>query len=122
MADISNGPVSTLPRSVQETPLKAKCDEHPDRDAVKRIQGETDSFGCEYLDMCQECYQAHIEESKNHDHSGCCDWCKQHSDRLYAHRNIEEGNYGRVYQVCSPCIDKERQAWREEDDWDEDDD
>ncbi|MBP2197188.1 hypothetical protein [Pantoea cypripedii] len=115
MADISNGPVSSLPGNTKAAPSNTKCDDHPERDAVKRVQGETDSFGCEYLDMCQECYQAHIEESKNSDRSGCCDWCRKHADQLYPHRDIEEGSSGRVYDVCLPCIDKERKSWREED-------
>ena len=55
MANISNGPVPTLPGHSCGVPTSTKCDTHPDRDAIRRIQGETDSFGCEYIDMCQEC-------------------------------------------------------------------
>lgn len=31
------------------------CDDHPDVPAVARVQGETDSFGCEMHDLCQAC-------------------------------------------------------------------
>ncbi|TKI01529.1 hypothetical protein FCN80_26365, partial [Martelella alba] len=64
MADISNGPVSTLPGQFSGVPAGVKCDEHHDRDAVKRVQGETDSFGCEYYDMCQECLDKYRQEIK----------------------------------------------------------
>jgi len=117
MADISKGPVDSLPGAVQSVPLNTKCDEHPERDAVKRMQGETDSFGCEYHDMCQECLDKYKQEVSNADYSGKCDWCKKHSEHLYSHRDIEEGSCGRVYEVCRPCIDAERQRWDEEDDY-----
>ena len=54
MADVT-GPISSLPGKRHELPKGAKCDEHPERDAVARVQGETDSMGCEMLDLCQEC-------------------------------------------------------------------
>ncbi len=117
MGDISNGPVSSLPGHIKSAPLNAKCDEHPERDSFRRVQGETDSFGCEYLDMCQECYTAYIEEAKSADYSGRCDWCKKDTDHLYPHRDIEEGSSSRVYEVCRPCINKERQSWQDEDDY-----
>lgn len=115
MADISCGPVSTLPGHTSEVTAGTKCDEHPVRDAVRRIQGETDSFGCEYYDMCQECLDEYLREARETDYSGQCDWCKKHADHLYPHRDIEEGSCGRVYEVCRPCIDAERQRWEEED-------
>lgn len=115
MSDISRGPVSTLPGQFSGVPVGTMCDEHPDRDAVRRVQGETDSFGCEYHDMCQECFEEHLQTSREADYSGKCDWCRKHVDHLYPHRDIEEGSCGRVYEVCKPCIDAERQRWEEED-------
>jgi hypothetical protein len=53
MADVT-GPISTLPGAVHRVPEGATCDEHPDRPAVLRVQGETDSFGSETIDYCQE--------------------------------------------------------------------
>lgn len=126
MADCSVGPVSTLPGSIRAVPVGTECDEHPGVLAVKRVQGETDSFGCEYLDMCQECYDKYKEEMRNVDNSGICDWCKKSADRVFNHRDIEEGSCGRVYQVCQACIDAEKKEWAEErdcldDDWDDGD-
>lgn len=86
------------------------CDDHPDRPAVARIQGETDSFGCEMIDMCQECFDAYREEIKNEDTSGVCDWCKQLVHHRRPHRDFEEGMTGRVYDVCDACIAKELEA------------
>ncbi len=111
MADVSNGPVSTLPGHFGNLPTGSKCDEHPERYAVRRVQGETDSFGCEYHDMCQECLDEHLREMREADYSGTCEWCHKHADHLYAHRDVEEGSYGRVYEVCKQCIDTERQLW-----------
>lgn len=40
----SHGPVASLPGSMHDVPDGSKCDEHPDASAVRRLQGETDSF------------------------------------------------------------------------------
>ena len=122
MADCSIGPVSTLPGSIRAVPVGTECDEHPGVLAVKRVQGETDSFGCEYMDMCQECYDKYKEEMRNVDNSGICDWCKKSADRVFNHRDIEEGSCGQVYQVCQACIDAEKKEWAEERDCLDDDD
>lgn len=82
------------------------CDDHPDRPAVARIQGETDSFGAELNDMCQECLDQHREALKNEDRSGVCDWCKLPSPRLTKTRDYDEGSCGRVYDVCAECRKK----------------
>ena len=82
------------------------CDEHPDRPAVRRVQGETDSMGCEMHDVCQECadaMRAHVRV----DAVGACDWCKTISKNLRHHRDIEEGMCGRVYRVCGACVAEE---------------
>ncbi|HAX4198098.1 TPA: hypothetical protein JZE14_003535 [Escherichia coli] len=115
MGEVSNGPVSSLPGHLSRVPEGTKCDVHPDRDAVRRVQGETDSFGCEYHDMCQECHVEYVRESQTADYFGKCNWCGKHAEILIPHRDIEECSYGRVYEVCKPCIDAERQRWEEED-------
>jgi hypothetical protein len=52
MADVT-GPISTLPGSSHhDVPDGMMCDDHPDRPAVTRLQGETDSFGSEMHDLC----------------------------------------------------------------------
>lgn len=60
MAYVSDGPVMTLPGARLPFPPGTTCDTegHEDRPAVARIQGETDSFGCEAADLCTECAEA----------------------------------------------------------------
>lgn len=40
----SHGPVSSMPGAASPVLAGETCDEHPDRPAVRRRQGETDSF------------------------------------------------------------------------------
>ena len=118
MADLT-GPISTLPGSTQFAPEGLECDNHPDRKAVRRIQGETDSFGAEFYDFCQECLDEHRQHQKE-SRKGRCDWCAKNAFDLRPHRDIEEGSYGRVYEVCGDCIKSERARWakeEEENDW-----
>lgn len=101
MADVT-GPISTLPGALHRLPIGAKCDDHPDRQAVARVQGETDSFGSELMDLCQEC----LDAMKNADAGGICDWCGADAASLKPTRDYEEGSRGRVYEVCSECISR----------------
>jgi hypothetical protein len=103
MADVT-GPISTLPGTGFDVPDGTMCDEHPDRPAVARVQGETDSFGSEMHDMCAECLAADrawacSEEAR----SGRCDWCKKDATDLADTRDYEEGMAGPVYRVCRSC-------------------
>lgn len=107
MADVT-GPISTLPGARHALPDGAKCDEHPDRDAVARVQGETDSFGSELIDMCAECLAADkAYEIEAREEEGTCEWCKCTAKGLRNHRDYDEGLAGRVYRVCTDCIDRE---------------
>lgn len=110
------GPISTLPGRAQDFPNGQMCDEHPDRPAVARIQGETDSFGCEMNDMCAECLAQHREAIRTADTSGECEWCGKHAEKRFNRRDLEEGMSGRVYQVCQACIKKEQDYWRSQED------
>lgn len=120
MADVS-GPTSTLPGSSRAAPDGLMCDYHQDKPAVRRVQGETDSFGAEYLDLCQEC----IDEMKKHEaesRTGRCDWCGQNATDLRPRRDFEEGMAGRVYNVCGACVKREYdqlEAERSEYDYDD---
>ena len=125
VADISNGPVATLPYSRHALPDGAKCDQHPKRKAVARIQGETDSFGCEYNDVCDECLKQ-IQDYRNsaEARTGMCDWCKREATDLRDRRDFEEGMGGPVYRVCGACVQREMDELEAEDDdreWDWDD-
>ena len=104
MADVT-GPISTLPGSGHGFPDGAMCDEHPDRPAVRRVQGETDSFGSEMHDMCAECHGKYRAEMSAPD-PGKCDWCKADVNDRSHKRDYEEGMSGRVYLVCKPCADR----------------
>lgn len=123
MADVT-GPISTLPGESHDFPDGTMCDQHPDRPAVARIQGETDSFGCEMADMCQGCLDEHREEMKNTDWSGVCEWCGLHKPKLRPRRDYEEGMSGRVYDVCDDCIKRENDDLEKESGtyWDDFDD
>lgn len=104
---VSSGPVSSMPGSVHSAPTDAACVDHEDRPAIHRVQGETDSFGCEYHDLCQECYDAHkaARAAQLAEHAvGTCDWCSNHVTDLRDARDYDEGMAGPLYRVCGACI------------------
>lgn len=101
----SQGRVSTLPGAVSGT--DEQCDDHPERKAVKRVQGETDSMGCEYIHLCKECLDKIALPIRI---SGHCDRCKSQVEDLRHHRDFEEGASGPVYRVCGSCVKKENEA------------
>lgn len=110
MADVT-GPISTMPGSRHKVPDGTTCDEHPERLAVARIQGETDSFGSEMMDMCQECldeYVKHKEEAaeQNKTTQRWCEWGRHMAFNVIIARDPEEGSAGRLYDVCPECYNK----------------
>lgn len=116
MADVT-GPISSLPGAVHTVPTGTMCDCHPDVPAVRRVQGETDSFGSEMHDLCQAC----VDELKAHSHEarcGFCDWCKNEVNNLRPRRDFDEGLYGPVYYICGACaaLDNERLRQEAQDD------
>jgi hypothetical protein len=111
MAD-TTGPISTLPGARHALPEGTMCDDHPDRPATHRVQGETDSFGCELIDMCDECHAEHkkeMAESAAERARGTCDWCRQPATDLRPRRDYEEGSSGRVYDVCGACVRRQNE-------------
>lgn len=123
MADISLHPVPTLPYSSHPLPEGAMCDDHPERKAVARIQGETDSMGCEYNDLCKQCLkELRAYQNSAEARTGQCDWCKKPATDLRDRRDYDEGLGGRVYRVCGPCVKWQNDRDAEEaydygDDW-----
>lgn len=121
MADVT-GPISSLPGASHAVPEGMKCDDHPDREATHRVQGETDSFGCEMADLCDECFR----EFKAHGiyKPESCDWCKEKATDIRPTRDYDEGLHGPVYYVCGACRKRRDDRIREEsaeydyDDWD----
>jgi hypothetical protein len=112
MADLT-GPTSTLPGAAHDLPPGTMCDEHPKRPAVARIQGETDSFGSELIDCCEEC-RASIRASISAKRDGYCEWCKTMAEDIRDHRDFEEGSSGPVYSVCAGCRSREQQRLERE--------
>lgn len=121
MGDVT-GPISSLPGSRHEAPKGIRCDWCDAADAVVRIQGETDSFGCEMHDLCQKCADDDRERSRSPEATtGRCDWCKEIATDLRPRRDYEEGMYGRVYDVCGACVkrvNEEAEAYLDNRDWD----
>lgn len=70
MGDVT-GPISSLPGSSHTPPNGAMCDEHPDRPAVLRVQGETDSMGSEMYDLCEECATERRSRPREDDIGDC---------------------------------------------------
>lgn len=105
MAGIT-GPISTLPGAAHDLPPGTRCDSHPERLAVSRIQGETDSFGSELLDYCEEC-ASRAREDMGQPKIGRCDWCEADAKDLRDHRDYDEGLHGPVYRVCGACRQRE---------------
>lgn len=119
MADVT-GPISSLPGSAHhEMPEGQKCDYHPDRPAVVRYQGETDSFGCEMHDICAECLKEFREADNSPEaRTGHCEWCRNEATDLRDQRDIDEGMAGRVYRVCGACNKKYQDELKAElDEW-----
>ncbi|BAW19172.1 hypothetical protein [Ralstonia phage RP31] len=105
MADVT-GPISTLPGHRHPVPAGMTCDDHSDRPAVARIQGETDSWGAELIDMCQECldkHEKHVADQKDNPTDTDCDHCGPVGEQCLPTRDPDEGMAGPVYYLCSKC-------------------
>ena len=72
--------------SVQEDEWGTDCENHSDRKAVKRICSEADSFGAEYMNFCQECWdnyqQGLKEKEEDPEQWDTCTECKKKASRL----------------------------------------
>ena len=103
------GAISTLPGSARAVPEGQMCDDCGNKTATHRIQGETDSFGAEWHDLCDECNEVD-RERRRQPIAGDCDWCKRHSDSLITTRDSDEGAHGPIYEVCQKCYDRQMKA------------
>ena len=113
MADVT-GPISTLPGSPHGVPAGTMCDDHPERPATHRVQGETDSFGCELNDMCDKCYAELRAEMSAPQEAFPCDYCRAPSIDRRPIRDYDEGLCGPVYYVCGECRRRQRERLEEE--------
>jgi hypothetical protein len=103
MADVI-GPNSYRPGQSVFVPEGATCDEHNDREAKYRIVGETDSFGSELVDMCEECYEEYRQQTDTkYQEIQYCEVCKEMKQYVTRRRDPEEGSSGPVYDMCSDC-------------------
>ena len=122
MSNVISGGVSSLPGAIRNPPQGQVCDEHPQRLAVSRIQGETDSMGCEEIDMCQSCFDVwkayRSSDQAVEDSKGSCERCRAFAP-LFNKRDWEEGSSGRLYQICAGCVTlwnkQEREEFADED-------
>jgi hypothetical protein len=111
----SAGPVSSMPGSLHSVPAGTACDRHPQRSAVKRLQGETDSFGAEYLCLCQHCIdEIRAQAASVRDVEQYCEWHRGLGLDVRTHRDFEEGSSGRLYSVCAPCRREENERLAKE--------
>ncbi len=105
--------------SVQEDEWGTDCENHSDRKAVKRICSEADSFGAEYMNFCQECWdnyqQGLKEKEEDPEQWDTCPECKKKAPRLISYRDMDEGMHGPVYEHCGECHSKMNARIAEED-------
>jgi hypothetical protein len=87
-----------------------------------RIQGETDSFGSELIDLCAACRARDEEESKNARERGC-EWCekagREKTGLVLPARDPDEGLCGPLYHVCDGCYERLHARDDRDDDYDE---
>lgn len=107
--DHSTGPVSTRPGHTISLPVGAgvNCDDCDNKGtptaATVRVQGETDSMGCEYSFYCTPCHNKR-EEEESRPVVGTCEWCKKGERHLHQERDLDgEGSYGPLYWICMDC-------------------
>lgn len=95
------------------------CEEHPDRPAFKRICSEADSFGAEYMNFCEPCWdeyqQSLKEKEEDPDKWDRCPECNKDAPRLISYRDMDEGMHGPVYEHCEECHSKMNTRIAEED-------
>ncbi len=91
-----------------------KCISHPERPATHRIKGEEDSFGCDWLDLCDECYKE-VQEAQRKPYPGKCDFCGKDKPNIGRMRDtLDEGLGGPGYWVCDECASAYHRAVHEE--------
>jgi hypothetical protein len=98
------GPNRYLPGQFIKAREGAVCDEHPDRPATYTMIGETDSFGSETHDMCDECRRDAVsEKERDVNAEGLCEICHTMQKGVNESRDPSEGMYGPVYRMCPAC-------------------
>lgn len=132
---VSNGPVSTMPGHRWELvendgTFGCETDGCESVRASWKIQGETDSFGCEYFFLCQQCEENRQKELQEENENrftavSYCEWHRGPGTNVRPTRDIDgEGYSGPLYDVCGACRQKENERIAQElqDEFPEDDD
>lgn len=100
------------------------CEGHDDdgcpNKAASKMAGEVDSFGVEWIYLCDDCMKTAKEEIANDDSEDACDRCHK-TAKLRPYRDLDEGNNGPQYLICQPCYNK-AMTWHAEDLSNDDDD
>ena len=108
------GPNHYVTGQVLRCPYGQACDKHEERLAEVRVVGETDSFGSELVDMCQECFQDYLRDKRDaQDELVRCQLCGSVTDTCKAWRDPEEGISGRHYMACQTCRHERERAFAE---------
>lgn len=95
------GPNSYRPGQILKHVEGIACDQHEDRPSVARVVGESDSFGSEVIDLCQECLDK-LNTDKE-ETIGVCEICHT-TTVVNRRRDPEEGSCGRIYNMCDRCF------------------
>lgn len=105
-----NAPLPGNMASVEDDEWGTFCYTHPDREAKHRMCVEADSFGAEYYNMCDECFNEHKAEIKAKQEDPTqwehCRRCRNSVPRLSHYRDPDEGMHGPVYEACPDCVSK----------------
>jgi hypothetical protein len=84
------------------------CETHENVPAVKRLVGETDSWGSEYIPICGQCHTKWMTDLKEKENRNdpkewvICESCKT-SDQTTKHRFDPSESGGGTYMWCSKC-------------------
>lgn len=114
MSGCSEGRVSSMPGSVHKVPEGQMCDhEGHDHLAEVRIQGETDSMGCEFIDLCTP-EADKLLAALRAPRDGYCEVHGGPGSDLKNWRDFDEGMAGRIYQACRSCRDEANKRAAEE--------
>lgn len=98
-----------LPGDVIGLAEHCDCSYHKGVAAVSSIATEVDSFGCETVEVCQECVDAHNERLRqqrlNPDPALFlqCESCGTTDKTVKPTRDPEEGGAGPLYDWCGKC-------------------
>ena len=87
-----------LPGQELTLPTGQRCDNHPDRPAVKRVVEHATAIDCEGKDLCLDCI-GNFDFGQSH---GSCDMCGMHRSLTAVHDPADDS--GDVYHWCNQCI------------------